>query len=408
MKILRKSLKITVGVFLLLLVGYLYLLFTDVPNISDRKVHQRTNSHIDIRKFNSDNYSFPDASWVVYDQPEKLGWDISMLNKVGSYADNLESAALMVVHKGVLVYDWGATDEKYVTQSMRKGLLNSLYGVYWDLGKYDLNTTLAELGVDDNPPLTATERKATIENLLQSSSGIYHSALYEVGQWKRGKPARGTHKPGETWYYNNWDFNALGNIFEQISDQKIGMAFKEEIANPLQMQDFVPQDVDYISRDNLGEQFMGNESEHPAYMFSMSARDLARFGHLYLNKGNWDGKQLISEEWIEKSWNPVDIEMYQDILKFGYLWWVFEDGKIYINKDMGFEGDIYFTSGNRGHALFVIPYLDLVVVHRVHIKGVGGWDQIKRGALNLYTDVDDNDVYKMLRMIREAHPRYNK
>jgi len=349
-------------------------------------------------------YVFPKEKWELHPSPKNLGWDVAKLKMVGDYADSLETAALMVVHNRVLIYDWGATDEKYITQSMRKGLLNSLYGKYWDEGKINLNTTLSELKIDDVPPLTKRERTATIENLLQSSSGIYHSALYEVGTWKRGKPARGTHKPDETWYYNNWDFNALGTIFEQISNKKIGVAFQKEIASPLQMQDFVPADVEYITQDNLGEKMLGNQSEHPAFMFSMSARDMARYGHLYLNRGNWNGKQIISEEWIEKSWDTVDLDMYQD-LDFGYLWWVFENGRIYLNKDMGFDEDIYFTSGNRGHFVFVIPYLDLVVVHRVHIKGVDGWNQIKRGALGLYAEVDDYDVYEMLRMIREAHPK---
>ncbi len=403
---IKKTFKIFAATLLIFLVGYLYLLFTEVPDVSDRDVHLIGNSQVDIADFKAGVYTFPDSSWTVYDKPERLGWNTTKLNEVGSYADKLESAALMVIHKGVLIYDWGATDEKYITQSMRKGLLNSLYGVFWDQGKIDLNTTLDELGIDDNPPLTKSERTATIENLLQSSSGVYHSALYELGQWKREKPKRGTHRPGETWYYNNWDFNALGTILEQTTDQKLGTAFKNKIAAPLQMQDFMPEDLEYITQENLGEKMMGNKSEHSAYMFSMSARDLARFGHLYLSRGNWKGKKVLSEEWIEKSWNPVTIDMYQG-LNFGYLWWVFENGKIYINKDMGFEGDIYFTSGNRGHAIFVIPYLDLVVVHRVHIKGVDGWNGIKRGALKLYADVDDDDVYEMLRMIRVAHPHYN-
>lgn len=376
-----------------------------VPDISDRDVHSSGTEHIDTMAFNSGSYHFPDRSWIVYDKPEQLGWNEEVLTNIGVYADSLETAALMIIHKGVLVYDWGASDQKYITQSMRKGLLNSLYGIYWDRGLISLDTTLAELGITDTPPLTNLEKTSTVEQLLQSTSGIYHSALYEVGSWKRNKPERNTHKPGETWYYNNWGFNALGTIFEQMTSRNIGEAFEQEIATPLQMQDFEETDVTYITQDNRAEKWMGNESEHPAYMFSTSARNMARFGLLYLNKGSWKKKQILSSEWIEKSWDPVDIEMYYT-LKFGYLWWVFEDGIIYKNKDMGFEGDIYFTSGNRGHALFVIPDLDLVVVHRVYVKGVDFWSQIKRGMLGIYAEVDDDEVYNILEMIRQAHPRY--
>jgi hypothetical protein len=114
---------------------------------------------------------------------------------------------------------------------------------------------------------------------------------------------------------------------------------------------------------------------------------------------------VVPESWIEKSWEPVDISMFET-LKFGYLWWQFEDGYIYPDDNLGFEDTIYFTSGNRGHLLFVIPYLDLVVVHRVYTKGVDFWSQMKRGMFGNYAEVDRNEIYRMLEMIREAHPRY--
>ena len=377
------------------------------PDISDRDVHPNGIDHIDTTLFNNDVYHFPDDSWIAYDEPSLIGWDEEKLNNIGHLADSLETAALMVVHKGLLVYDWGATDEKYLTQSMRKGLLNSLYGVYWDRGGINLDATINELGIDDEPPLTEIEKSATVEHLLQSTSGIYHSAIYELGEWKREKPERGTHNPGETWYYNNWRFNALGTIFEQITGTGIGSAFNEEIAVPLQMQDFTPSDVTYISQSDWSERFSGgNESIHDAYMFSSSARDMARYGLLFLNYGQWKNQRILSEEWIHKSWEPVNIEMYYT-LKFGYLWWLFEDGTIYMNADLGFEDDIYFTSGNRGHFVFVIPYLDLVVVHRVYIKENDFWSQVKRGVFGVYDEVDDKDVYNMLRLIREAHPKYS-
>lgn len=375
------------------------------PDISDQDVHPSDSAHIDTVAFKNGSYHFPGDSWIVYDRPNELGWNEEILTNIGNYADSLETAALMVIHKGVLVYDWGATDQKYITQSMRKGLLNSLYGIYWDRGHINLDTTLAELGITDSPPLTDLEKTSTIEQLLQSTSGVYHSALYELRSWKEDKPDRGTHNPGEQWYYNNWGFNALGTIFENITSQGIGEAFENEIALPLQMQDFNSDDVAYINQDSRSEKFMGNSSEHPAYMFSTSARDMARYGLLYLNNGQWDNKQILSEEWINKSWDPVNIEMYYT-LKFGYMWWIFEDGTIYVNKDMGFEDNIYFTSGDGGHATFVIPYLDLVVVHRVNEKGVDFWSQFKRGFLGIGNDVDDDEVYNLLYMIREAHPKY--
>lgn len=376
-----------------------------VPQVEDRDVHPVTTTNFDSVRFHEGDYQFPAESWELHARPDQLGWDTVKLKRAEEMADSLETAAWMVIHRGVLVSDWGATDEKYITQSMRKGLLNSLYGIYEQRGAIDLEATLADLNISDDPPLRRREREATVKQLLQSTSGIYHSALYEEGSWKRNKPARGTHRPGEAWYYNNWGFNALGTVFEQRTGQRIGEAFQREIAAPIGMEDYAAEDVTYLTQNHLTEKMMGNQSEHPAYMFSISARDLARYGLLYLNGGAWNGTQIVPSSWIDRSWEPVDNDMYYT-LKFGYLWWVFEDGIIYVNVDPTFEDHIYFTSGNRGHALFVIPYLDLVVVHRVHVQGVDLMSQLKRGMFGAYAEVDDDDVYRMLEVVRQAHPRY--
>lgn len=395
------------GIFLsaiLLLIGFAYITGR-VPDIMDEDIHPVTTAHIDTAAFNDGQYQFPEAGWKLYGHPGELGWSESKLAKLGARADSLETAALMVIHKGVLVNDWGATDEPYITQSIRKGLLNSLYGIYRERGDIDIDKTLAELGINDTPPLTPSEQQATVRHLLQSTSGVYHSALYEVGSWKRNKPERGTHQPGESWYYNNWDFNALGTIFEQETGREIGPAFYDDVAQPIQMQDFNPGDVVYSRKGDLSEKIMDNTSDHPAYMFSMSARDLARYGLLYLNKGRWGDRQVVPEQWIAESWEPVDISIFKT-LKFGYLWWQFEDGYVYPDDNLGFEDTIYFTSGNRGHLLFVIPYLDLVVVHRVYTKGINFWSQMNRGLFGNYAEVDRDEIFRMLELIREAHPKY--
>jgi len=402
----NRYLKVT-GIILtgiIVLIGLAWFL-GQVPEITDQNVHPVSSSHIDTASFNRGDYQLPGETWTLYEQPLDLGWSETLLSVLDRKADSLQTASLMVIHKGVLVYDWGATDEPYITQSIRKGLLNSLYGIHRERGDIDLDQTLAELGINDTPPLTAEEQSATVRHLLTSRSSIYHSALYEVGSWKRNKPERGTHQPGESWYYNNWDFNALGTIFEQETGKKIGPAYYEEVAQPIHMQDFSPENVTYSRKGDWSEKMMGNESDHPAYMFSMSARDLARYGLLYLNNGRWNEQQVVPEGWIEESWAPVDIEMFET-LKFGYLWWQFEDGYVYQNDNLGFEDTIYYTSGNRGHLLFIIPYLDLVVVHRVYTKGIDFWSQMNRGLFGNYAEVDRNEIYRMLEMIREAHPRY--
>ena len=104
------------------------------------------------------------------------------------------------------------------------------------------------MGIDDNEPsLTETEKQATVGDLIKARSGIYHPALYEHPIMKARRPERHSHAPGTFYYYNNWDFNALGTIFEQETGTKIFEEFDRRIAKSLQMEDFKISDCHYVT-----------------------------------------------------------------------------------------------------------------------------------------------------------------
>jgi CubicO group peptidase (beta-lactamase class C family) len=129
--------------------------------------------------------------------------------------------------------------------------------------------------------LARKTRTAARREILRARSGVYHPVDFETPGQKRMRPARGSHAPGAFWFYNNWIFNVLGTIFEKKTGKKIGEAFYERIAKPIGMQDFRPDDVFYLG---------GHDSTHPAFLFESSARDLVRFGLLYLRHGRWKDK----------------------------------------------------------------------------------------------------------------------
>ena len=159
------------------------------------------------------------------------------------------------------------------------------------------------------------------------------------------RPPRGTQLPGAHWYYNNWDFNVLGTIFEKLTGKSIFEEFEQRIAIPIGMQD-------YSARDGIYQ--TGDASIHRQYMFSVSARDMARFGHLYLRGGRWGGKQIIPAEWIARSTTPYSLateDVANPFTGYGLLWWT---------SDWG-----YSALGQDGHFIAVVPSKDLVVVHRV-------------------------------------------
>jgi len=215
-------------------------------------------------------------------------------------------------------------------------------------------TLATSLGIDDrNPALDDAERQATVEDLLTARSGVYHPAAYETRSRGAQRPERGSHPPGTFWYYNNWDFNALGTIYELAAERSIFEAFDEELAGPLGFEDFDLGDGHLVRDDS---------SVHAAHTFNLSARDLARFGLLILRRGRWGDRALVPESWIETSTRPHTAAEFG--LQWGYLWWVAEDGRSHPDFDAG--GPVVLARGTGGHALVIVPHLDLVVVHRVN------------------------------------------
>jgi len=310
-----------------------------------------------LRSFAQQRY--PGEHWEKASRPEALGWSSDKLKLAKEHFEKIGSAAVVIIVDGLILDEWGDTSRQFRAHSMRKSLLNAIFGIHVHEGHIDLEATLEKLGIDDNEPLTAIEKKATIRHLLKGRSGIYLPALYLGGSL--GNPPRGSHPPGTFFHYNNWDFNVLGTIFEQETGTKLFEEFKRRIADPLQMEDFSVEDCTYFRgshSDNVNTRF-------PAYPFRISARDLARFGLLYLRNGQWRGQQIVPAKWIRESWTPYSVYNGTKTL-YGYInWRMYLKGKL-LPGGLRLKDNVYWTSGINVHRLYIVPWANLVVVHRVN------------------------------------------
>jgi CubicO group peptidase (beta-lactamase class C family) len=317
--------------------------------------------------------------------PVAEGWSSEKLALAMLFAEEIGSSSVIVLHKGKLVLEWGNTTLRINSASVRKSLLSAIYGVAVDKGLLDISLNLGQLGIDDRPPtLSAKEKEATVEHLLKARSGVYHTASAETVKMKSMRPKRGSFDPNEHWYYNNWDFNVLGTIFERQTNIPIEKAFKKWIADPIGMQDFREEDVHYR---------WTSVSLHPYFIFWISARDLARFGQLYLQKGMWQGKQVMSEEWILASTHPHSV--IQDG-GYGYMWWIRPDGS-------------YYAAGYHGQYVLILPKEEIVIVNRV-FSGTPGFkclpEEIGRELEPLLNPVSHKEFISMVEMILEAGPEH--
>jgi hypothetical protein len=350
---------------------------------------------VDLEAFQRGEFHFPDQSFEAVD-PASFGWDADVLDEAHTFTRSLDTSSLIVLHRGVPIALWGDITQRENSQSIRKSLLSSLYGGLFADGLLDLDASLQTLGIDDDPPLTPEERTATVRDLLLSRSGIYHSALYEAGGWKRNKPPRSSAAPGTEWYYNNWGFNALSTIYEAAAGKALGDGFAEEIAQPIGMEDFRPRDVVYLRRDAPAEWIQGNQSDHPAYIFMISARDLARYGLLYLAEGRWKNRQVLPVGWAAASTIEAARPTGWGERSSGYMWWVLPPRE-------ALPYDSIVATGGRGHKMTIVPALDLVIVHRIPTGGSGLGAQLFRRFV-WHPAVEDRDYDTILEMILEAYP----
>lgn len=293
-----------------------------------------------------------------------------------------DSAALMIVQGGRVLHEWGDIAGRYHCHSIRKSLLAVMMGEDVDAGRIRLDATLAELGIDDKEGLSERERLATVYDLLTARSGVYHPAGYETGWMQSIKEARHSHGPGTFWCYNNWDFNALGTIFVNATGQSIGDAFAERIARRIGVEDF---DLSTAPPSAWTESFA--ESQHDAYPFRLSARDLARFGLLCLQGGEWNATRIVRPGWLQDCLRRYSHAGTRGA--YGFMWWLERDGVMFPGVEM--PPDSYAAFGARGHYCIVMPHRDLVVVHRVDTDTPG-------------LQVDPHRFGALMRVLLEAAP----
>ncbi|WP_432973636.1 serine hydrolase domain-containing protein [Dactylosporangium sp. CA-233914] len=269
-----------------------------------------------------------------------------------------QSTALLVRRAGrdlIVVGDVAAPS--YVA-SVRKSILALLYGPHVSAGRIDLDATLADLGIVDREPLSDLERTATVRDLLTSRSGVYHPAASPGGDVPL---ARGSHRPGTHFVYNNWDFNTLEEIFRLRTGCTVHEAFEQQLARPLGLADHDP-----AAHRPLG---VPQRSRHLAHHHFLSARELARLGELVLHDGVHEGRSLVPAAWLAAVLQPhvladaIGMPSFGDAaLDYGYLWWL-------PRRPPGHPwAGAALAAGNYGQYLLCLPALDTVVVYRVRVS----------------------------------------
>ncbi len=277
--------------------------------------------------------SIPEVKYVKNESggtfEKALGWNQDTIQGVINYLNTTKNVdAFIAIQGDKEIFSYGETKKLINLHSVRKPIISLLIGIARDKGLLDLKETLGELGISEyGIELTEIENLATIRDLLMARSGVFIDADAQPTMDKE-RPHRGQYKPGEFYYYNNFDFNVLGTILKLKTGLSYEECLYEWLAVPLEMQEFQLDNVVY------GTPFSKTKTLHPAYKTWMSARDLAKIGSMISQKGKWKGRRIVSEKWLMESTMPYHIFDEEDKVwprdAYSYLWAVdTENGNIW-------------------------------------------------------------------------------
>ena len=307
--------------------------------------------------------------------------DSSALQAASDWAFDRESPeqdtlSLIVVHDGEIILErYGSGIEistRTRTWSTAKSIASTLIGVLVDDGRMALDEPLGFGWYPENrSPETDPRNKITLRHVLNMSSGLEpidnRGMEYATGSglsyWAGSSSVVGARsralirEPGTYWDYENYD-NLLGvyAMKQALGGEKAYAEFPRKA-----LFDRIGMRNTLVSTDRFGDFILSSQ-------VYTNARDLARFGLLYLQDGLWDGERIISEKWIEFSRTPAPATVGRGGI-YGGQWWLVPDGRTDI------PADAYSTNGNRGQYTVVVPSHNVVIVRRGLDYGRQGFSQ---------------------------------
>lgn len=205
----------------------------------------------------------------------------------------------------------------------------------------------------------------TIRHLLQMTSGLDFSESYvnpfgEAASFYYGRNLKNEitklrlkQEPGTSFEYVSGNTQLLGSVLEAaLAGKSITQYFQEKLWTPLQME--------YDGSWSLDKKREGTEKTFCC--INARARDFAKIGRLYLNKGRWEGKQIVPENWIIESTKVDDSE--GSVKEYQYQWWL-----------PSTTGD-FMAQGILGQYIYVNPSENVVIVRLGKNTGRIDWPEL--------------------------------
>lgn len=312
-------------------------------------------------------------------------------------------AAGVIVYKGYIIATWGNPNAVEMVNSVTKSMVSTVVGLALDKG---LIRSIQDKVYTYLPPIELVQDAAPLDqNPIAKTSFIYpfetehnqkinwEHLLRQTSDWEGvlwGKPdwadrpsekaaewtTRKRFEPGTVYKYNDTRVNALALAATTVWRKPLPEVLREQVMQPIGASNtwtWTGYKNAWIVLDGKMIQSVSGGGHFGGGLF-INAYDMARFGLLTLRKGNWNGKQIISEDWIKKATTPTSVNT-----GYGFMnYFLNTDRKMYPSA----PATAYAHIGNGTNAIYVDPEHDLVAVIKwMDDKSIDGFLKILLSAL---------------------------
>lgn len=269
---------------------------------------------------------------------------------------------LVIVHQGHLVHEsyylGTGPEDLRISWSMAKSFLASLFGVVMAEGAIaSLDDPVTKYAPD---LATSAYAPATIRDVLTMSSGVafnedyfdFWSDINKMGRvlalggsmdgFAEGLTARDG-DPGAKWHYVSIDTHVIGMVIRGATGRGIVDLMNEKIIGPLGL-----ESAPYYVTDGYGEPFVLGG-------LNLTTRDYARFGQMILQRGNWQGRQIVPAAWVDAMTRP----QAKDGAAYGFQWWIPKDAA---------PGEV-MAQGVYGQYIYIDPATQVVIAVNAADRG---------------------------------------
>ena len=305
----------------------------------------------------------------TYTDPAPVAWPVSEPEAQGMRSDRLVAGigllldrptveSVLVVRHGVLVAEryaaGGTADDSRNVHSASKSILGALAGIALAAGAIgDVDDPIALYLPEAADPQAPLKGEITVRHLLTMASGLAWEEdrteyrIEDDDGWVEAILAqRMDATPGRNFLYSTGGTHLLSAVIAAATGMSTCDYAMARLFGPLGI---APE---HWGRDPEGVYSGG-------YNLYLTARELALFGQLYLQRGAWESRQVVPAAWVDASWTTAwDTGAGWD---YGYLWWLTERDGLRIAVAWGW----------RGQLVYVVPELDVVVVVTTDTSGEG-------------------------------------